>query len=145
MKHEALTAEIINSFYKVYNTLGHGFLERVYENAMLIELRKRRIFCEKQKQIKVYYEGEQVGDYFADIVTDGKVILELKAAKGLTEENELQLINSNTQDSSKTEEASIFNTKNPERSSKKTQSSRNNSSNSLGKKSGSSKRNRRKN
>jgi len=60
-------------------------------------------------------------------------------------ENELQLINSNTQDSSKTEEASIFNTKNPERSSKKTQSSRNNSSNSLGKKSGSSKRNRRKN
>ncbi len=93
MKYEELTSEIINSFYKVYNTLGHGFLEKVYENAMLIELRKRGIVCEKQKQIKVYYEGEQVGDYYADITTDQKVILELKAAKGLSEENELQLIN----------------------------------------------------
>ena len=93
MKYQTLTSEIINAYYKVYNTLGHGFLEKVYENAFLIELRNRGLFCEKQKQIKVYYEGEQVGDYFADIVVNEKVILELKAAEGLREENEFQLIN----------------------------------------------------
>ena len=93
MKYEKLTSEIINSFYKVYNTLGYGFLEKVYENALIVELINRGFFCEKQKQVKVYYEGEEVGDYFADIVVNKKVILELKAAEGLREENELQLIN----------------------------------------------------
>ena len=93
MLHEALTWEIISCFYKVYNTLGYGFLEKVYENAMIIELEKVGFKCTKQFPIKVYYDEIKVGDYFADIVVDSKVILELKATTDLCEEHEYQLIN----------------------------------------------------
>lgn len=93
MLHEEITDEIINAYYKVYNKLGYGFLEKVYENAMFIELRKRNFFVEKQKSIVVYYESENVGNYFADLIVSNKVIIELKAAEALREEHEAQLVN----------------------------------------------------
>jgi len=91
--HKELTSNILNSFYIVYNTLGFGFLEKVYENAMMIELRKNGIKTEKQKPIKVYYNEELVGEYFADIIVEDIIIIELKAAESIVEEHELQLIN----------------------------------------------------
>jgi len=87
------TERIIRCFYKVYNTLGFGFLERVYQNALLIELKNEGFQCESQFPIKVYYESFLVGDYYADIIVDGCIILELKAAEALCEEHEFQLIN----------------------------------------------------
>lgn len=92
-KHSDLTGQIIKAFYNVYNYLGYGFLEKVYENAMIIELLKMGLHCEKQKPIKVRYYDKEIGDYFADIVVEDKVILELKAAECLMEEHECQLIN----------------------------------------------------
>ena len=79
MKHKELTEDIIKIFYKVYNTLGYGFLEKIYEKAMMIEFRKAGIPAESQVPIKVTYEGEIVGEHAADIVVDNKVIIELKA------------------------------------------------------------------
>jgi GxxExxY protein len=90
---EDTTNKVIQAFYKVYNTLGYGFLEKVYENAFMIELIKMGFICEKQKPITVYYEGQRVGDYYADIVINNSLILELKAAEGIIEEHECQLIN----------------------------------------------------
>jgi len=91
--YQELTEKIISCFYKVYNTLGYGFLEKVYENSLIIELTKAGLKIEKQKPIKVYYEGYSVGDYFADIIVEDLIILELKATECIVEENELQLIN----------------------------------------------------
>jgi len=91
--HKELTSNVIQAFYKVYNTLGYGFLEKVYENAMRIELTRMNIPVEQQKNIKVYYESEQVGDYFADILVHELVIVELKAAENICEEHEAQLLN----------------------------------------------------
>lgn len=93
MKHADITDVILNAFYKVYNTLGYGFLEKVYENALFYELNTRSLNCVKQKKIFVYYENLQVGEYYADICVEEKVIIELKAAEGLREEHEAQLIN----------------------------------------------------
>jgi len=81
MLQEELSGKIIGVFYSVYNTLGHGFLEKVYENAMMIELRKAGLNPEQQKRIDVYYDGEIVGEYFADIVVNDLIILELKDAE----------------------------------------------------------------
>lgn len=92
-KHSDLTQNIIKGFYKVYNTLGYGFLEKVYENAMFIELKKMGLCVEKQKQIKVYYDEKEIGEYYADLLVDGEVIVELKAAEALCEEHEFRLIN----------------------------------------------------
>jgi len=92
-QHTDLTKKIIELFYKVYNTLGYGFLEKVYQNALMLELQKAGLYCLKQKNIKVYYEGVEVGEYFADIIVEDKVILELKAAESLCEEHEYQLLN----------------------------------------------------
>lgn len=91
--HQELTSKIISCFYKVYNTLGFGFLEKVYENAMLIELNESGLTTERQKPISVFYNEKLVGEYFADLIVDSKVIIELKAAESLIEEHELQLIN----------------------------------------------------
>lgn len=91
--HEEITAKIIKSYYKVYNTLGYGFLEKVYENALVIELRKNGLEIKSQHPISVLYESEIVGEYFADIVVNGIVVLELKAVKEISEEHECQLIN----------------------------------------------------
>ena len=93
MKHEHLTEKIIQAFYKVYNTLGYGFLEKVYENAMFIELTSLGFKVEKQKKILVYYYGSIVGDYQADLIIEEVVTVELKASGCLREENECQLIN----------------------------------------------------
>jgi GxxExxY protein len=92
-KQADLTDKVLKAFFKVYNTLGYGFAERVYENALIIELKKTGLQIEKQKEITVYYEGEVVGDYVADIVVDGVVILEIKAVRTLTEDHEAQLLN----------------------------------------------------
>jgi len=88
-----LTKKIIELFYKVYNTLGYGFLEKVYQNALFYELQKAGLSCSKQKQIKVYYAEIEVGEYYADIIVEDKVILELKASDSLCEEHEYQLLN----------------------------------------------------
>ena len=91
--HQDLTGKIINAFFKVYNTLGFGFLEKVYENAMVIELRKMGLIIEQQRRTNVYYDGIIVGDYFADLIVNDIVIVELKASNALQSENEYQLIN----------------------------------------------------
>ncbi len=93
MMHEEITEKIINVFYKVYNVLGYGFLEKVYENAMVVELRKSGLGAIPQKNIKVFYETEEVGDYFADLLVEDAVIVELKAAKAIGKEHEAQLTN----------------------------------------------------
>ncbi len=92
-KHAALTDKVLKAFFKVYNTLGYGFAERVYENALAIELRKIGLEIERQKDVTVYYEGEVVGDYVTDIVVNGVVMLELKAVRTLTEDHDAQLLN----------------------------------------------------
>jgi GxxExxY protein len=93
MKHEELTDKIIGAYYKVYNTLGYGFLEKVYHNALLIELSKLGLKCRSEMPIMVFYEGQVVGNYYADIMVDNKVIVELKAAEYLVEAHGNQLLN----------------------------------------------------
>ena len=93
MLHSQITEKIIKAFYEVNNTLGFGFLEKVYENAMVITLRKNGFYVQQQKSIKVYYEKEEVGNYYADLLVNDLVIIELKAAESLCEEHEAQLIN----------------------------------------------------
>lgn len=77
----------------MYNALGYGFLEKVYEKSLKIELEKANFLVERQKPINVYYENELVGEYFADLLVESKVIVELKATETLCEEHEYQLIN----------------------------------------------------
>ena len=84
---------IIHSFYKVYNTLGYGFLEKVYENSLLLELQKNNLTVKQQYPINVFYYDKVVGEYFADLLVNDKIILELKTAKKISQENEFQLIN----------------------------------------------------
>lgn len=91
--HKDLTKSILKLFFEVYNELGYGFLERVYQNALYYELKANGFQVEAQKKIKVYYKGIEVGDYFADIIVNDLVILELKAQDYLAEANEYQLIN----------------------------------------------------
>jgi GxxExxY protein len=91
--YKELTSKIIEAFYKVYNDLGYGFLEKVYENALHHELVKQGLQSEKQRPIKVIYDEIAVGEYFADILVNDLVILELKAVDHLADEHELQLIN----------------------------------------------------
>jgi len=91
--HSSITDKIIKAFYNVYNMLGYGFLEKVYENSMIIELRKMGCKVKQQHNVKVYYDNKQVGDYYADLIVDESVIIELKAAKNLCPEHEAQLIN----------------------------------------------------
>ena len=93
IKYKALTEKIIKIFYKVYNTLGYGFLEKVYENAMMIEFRKELVSAVAQSPIKVIYEEDIVGEYYADILVDDKVIVEIKATRTLALEHEAQLLN----------------------------------------------------
>ena len=93
MLHEDLTNQIICAFYNVYNILGNGFLEKVYVNALAVELKKSGLSVTKQESVKVYYDGVLVGDYFADIIVNGLVILELKAAESLRNEHFAQVTN----------------------------------------------------
>ena len=92
-KHKEITDLIIRAFYTVYNTLGYGFLEKVYENALAIELPKLGLVVIQQAPIKVYYDGQVVGEYAADLLVEDAVIVELKAVCALVEEHEAQLLN----------------------------------------------------
>ena len=91
--HRALTQKIIGAAYEVHNTLGTGFLEKVYENALAVELRRAGVRVEQQVPLAVTYRGELVGDYVADMVVDGKVIVEAKAVSALEAVHEVQLVN----------------------------------------------------
>jgi GxxExxY protein len=93
LKHQALTEQVIKAFFKVYNTLGYGFSEKVYQNALEIELRNRGFQVAPQAPIEVYYEGHLVGQYFADLLVNDLVILELKAVGSIASEHGTQLIN----------------------------------------------------
>ena len=93
MKYADLTEEIIKAAYKVHNALGFGFLEKVYQNALMIELKRMGLKVSSEMPIKVYYRNEIVGEYIADIIVEDKVILELKAVKDLAEIHEVQLVN----------------------------------------------------
>ena len=88
-----LTKKIINVYFKVYNQLGYGFLEKVYQNAFFYELINQGLDCKAQYKIDVFYFQKRVGEYYADIIVDEKIILELKAAESLCEEHECQLQN----------------------------------------------------
>ena len=92
-KHEEITGQIINAAHTVHNKLGYGFLEKVYHNSLVIELRKRGIFTEQEKQIEVKYDNQIVGEYFADIVVDNKVVVEVKSADKYNPVFEAQLLN----------------------------------------------------
>lgn len=91
--HSEITGKIIKAFYKVYNTLGFGFLEKVYENAMFLELQEMGLNVFKQAPIKVFYNDQEVGEYFADLIIENCVIVELKAVENLLKVHESQLIN----------------------------------------------------
>lgn len=91
--HDALTEKIIGCAYTVANTLGAGFLEKVYENALSHELRKQGLEVSEQSQIAVHYDGVVVGDFIADIVVEGKVIVELKAISALNDLHMAQCLN----------------------------------------------------
>ncbi len=91
--HTDVTELIIKGFYRVYNELGYGFLEKVYENAMVIALRKLELTVVQQALIDVYFDGEIVGKYEADLLVNDLVIVELKAARTLSPDHEAQLLN----------------------------------------------------
>ncbi|MBL7782400.1 MAG: GxxExxY protein [Saprospiraceae bacterium] len=93
LKHSDITEQVIGAYFDVYNDLGFGFLERVYQNAMYYELLSRGLKVEPQKSIKVYRKGRIVGNYYADFLINELVIVELKATATLTEAHEKQLIN----------------------------------------------------
>jgi GxxExxY protein len=93
MKHAEVTERIIQAFYKVYNTLGYGFLEKVYLNALYIELISIGFKIEKEKKIPVYYCGNIVGEYYADLIVEDVLVIELKAIEAINEACEVQLIN----------------------------------------------------
>ncbi|HEV7680792.1 MAG TPA: GxxExxY protein [Pyrinomonadaceae bacterium] len=93
MKEDDLTRMIIGCAYKVHNALGHGFIEKVYENALRIELEKIGLTVKQQEPINVRYDGRIVGEYFADLWVDERVIIELKAVQSLIKRHEVQLVN----------------------------------------------------
>ncbi len=93
MLHREITEAIINDFYRVYNTLGYGFLEKVYGNALVHELSRGGFQVQAQMPIKVYYDGLMVGEYFADLLVAGCVIVELKAVESLHPQHVAQLLN----------------------------------------------------
>ncbi len=93
MAFRALTEAIIGCAYRVYNTMGHGFLESVYEKCLLIKFHKAGLRVEGQKPIEVRYEGEVVGEFVADLLVEDEVIVELKAVRQLSPIHEAQLVN----------------------------------------------------
>lgn len=93
LKHKELTDGILKTFYEVYKELGYGFLEKVYQNSMYIELKKKGYQVEAQNKIKVYYKGTEVGEYYADLIVENLVILELKAVDYIVKDFENQILN----------------------------------------------------
>jgi GxxExxY protein len=92
-RHGELTQAIIGAYYDVYNALGYGFLEKVYENALAIEIRQLGFEVRQQAAINVYYAAQPIGQYYADLLVNDLVIVELKAVKSLAKEHEAQLLN----------------------------------------------------
>jgi len=93
MKNEELTRQTIGCAFKVFNQLGFGFLESIYKKAMIIELNKSDLKVEAEKPLKVYYDGQVVGDFFVDLLIEETVIIELKSVHRLAKEHEVQLVN----------------------------------------------------
>ncbi len=93
MEHRELTEKIIGCAYNVYNKMGFGFLESVYEKCLLIELHKACLDAESQKPITIYYDNEIVGEFVADIIVNDTVILELKSVRQIINAHEVQLVN----------------------------------------------------
>jgi GxxExxY protein len=91
LKHFALTVKIIQVFYDVYNELGHGFLESTYAEAMMMALESARLTAAREVPVSVWFRGQKVGQYFADIMVENAVLLELKAARHLESAHEAQL------------------------------------------------------
>lgn len=91
--HQSVTEQIIGAAIDVHNTLGNGFLEKVYENSMSIELKTRGIDAEQQKAITVQYKNNVVGEYIADLLVGGTVLVELKAVNMLTTAHHAQMLN----------------------------------------------------
>jgi GxxExxY protein len=91
--HKRLSDSILKAYYEVYNELGYGFLEKVYQNALYFELKAQGFKVEAQKQIKVHYKNQLVGEYFADIIVEDLITLELKACECLRDEHQAQLLN----------------------------------------------------
>jgi GxxExxY protein len=93
LKHGLITQTVIGCAFEVINELGSGFLESVYENALLLALRQKGLAAVKQHPCKVMFRGECVGDFYADILVEGKVVVELKAVKAMAPEHQAQVIN----------------------------------------------------
>jgi GxxExxY protein len=93
MEYEDVTHEIIGAAYRVFNTLGFGFLESVYKNAMLIELSKNDLKVEPEKPLQILYDNQIVGDFFVDLFVEETVVVELKSVENLTKGHEVQLVN----------------------------------------------------
>ncbi len=92
-KHSDLTEKVISAFYKVYNVLGYGFLEKVYERALAHEIKKLDLKVSAQQPLEVFYDNEKIGLYFVDLLVEDVLVIELQAAENLAPENEAQLIN----------------------------------------------------
>ena len=93
MQCKELTEKIIGCAYQVYNKMGFGFLESVYENCLMVELNKAGLQAEQQKAVNVYYNGELVGEFRADIIIEETIILELKSVRQIIAAHEVQLVN----------------------------------------------------
>ena len=93
MQYESITEKVIGCAYQVYNQMGFGFLESVYENCMAIELRQVGLNVNQQQSINVQYHGEVVGEFFADLVVEDVIIVELKSVRRIVKAHEVQLVN----------------------------------------------------
>ncbi len=91
--HKDLTDSILKAYFDVYNELGYGFLEKIYQNSLYLELESRGFKVEAQKQIQVFYKNTEVGEYYADLIVNDLIILELKATEFIIQEHEWQLLN----------------------------------------------------
>ncbi|MEW6608722.1 MAG: GxxExxY protein [bacterium] len=92
-KYKETTYQILNAAFEVHNALGCGFLEKVYENSLIHELRLKRMHVESQKEIKIFYKGKEVGVYVADLIVEEKVIVEVKAVEEISKIHKAQLLN----------------------------------------------------
>jgi len=93
MEHADITEKIIGCAFKIYNRMGFGFVESVYENCMMIELEKAGLQTEAQKNIKVFYDGKMVGHFAVDVLVEDIVVVELKSVSKIVQAHEVQLVN----------------------------------------------------
>ena len=93
LKYDDITEKIIGSAFKVFNTLGFGFLESIYKRALVIELSKRDLIVQEEKPLKVYYDDQIIGEFFLDLLVGNEIVVELKSVQKLVKEHEVQLVN----------------------------------------------------